>query len=110
MGVLWQGGVAAIMGRGPSVGRSVRESGPGSAGSAQDAMKSEAKDPSLSQPDPDAPPAPSSPPSKPAPVGGIGVVAIDLDGTLLNDSKQVSRRTVRALDGLPDRGVKVVIA
>ena len=41
---------------------------------------------------------------------GIGVVAIDLDGTLLNDSKQVSRRTVGALVGLPERGVKVVIA
>lgn len=40
----------------------------------------------------------------------IQLVAIDLDGTLLTDSKQVSKRTVRALAGLPERGVKVVIA
>lgn len=40
----------------------------------------------------------------------IRLVAIDLDGTLLNDSKQVSDRTVDALCGLPERGVRVVIA
>ena len=40
----------------------------------------------------------------------IRLVAIDLDGTLLNDSKQVSDRTSLALHGLPERGVKVVIA
>jgi Cof subfamily protein (haloacid dehalogenase superfamily) len=54
---------------------------------------------------------PNHPPSQkiiaPPPVG---LVAIDLDGTLLTDQKQVSKRTVRALAGLPARGVKVVIA
>ena len=40
----------------------------------------------------------------------IKLLAIDLDGTLLNDSKQVSEQTARALRCLPDRGVKVVIA
>lgn len=40
----------------------------------------------------------------------IRLVAIDLDGTLLNDSRQVSDRTVEALCGLPGRGVRVVIA
>ena len=40
----------------------------------------------------------------------IRLVAIDLDGTLLNDSKQVSDQTVAALCGLPERGVRVVIA
>lgn len=40
----------------------------------------------------------------------IRLVAIDLDGTLLNDSKQVSDQTAEALCCLPARGVKVVIA
>jgi hypothetical protein len=40
----------------------------------------------------------------------IQLVAIDLDGTLLNDSKQVSDQTVAALCDLPARGIKVVIA
>jgi Cof subfamily protein (haloacid dehalogenase superfamily) len=40
----------------------------------------------------------------------IKLVAIDLDGTLLNDSKQVSEQTAEALRDLPERGVKVVIA
>ena len=40
----------------------------------------------------------------------IRLVAIDLDGTLLNDAKQVSDRTALALRTLPARGVKVVIA
>src|SRR3954466_13376346 len=40
----------------------------------------------------------------------IGLVAVDLDGTLLTDQKQVSKRTMRALAALPARGVKVVIA
>lgn len=40
----------------------------------------------------------------------IRLVAIDLDGTLLDDSKQVSEQTIRALCGLPERGVRVVIA
>ena len=46
-----------------------------------------------------------SPPTPP-----IGLVAVDLDGTLLNDSKKVSRQTVDALKCLPSRGVRVVIA
>jgi Cof subfamily protein (haloacid dehalogenase superfamily) len=40
----------------------------------------------------------------------IRLIAIDLDGTLLNDSKQISEQTVAALKCLPSRGVKVVIA
>jgi Cof subfamily protein (haloacid dehalogenase superfamily) len=40
----------------------------------------------------------------------ISLVAVDLDGTLLNDSKQVSERTAEALRCLPSMGVKVVIA
>jgi Cof subfamily protein (haloacid dehalogenase superfamily) len=43
-------------------------------------------------------------------VPDIKLVAVDLDGTLLNDSKQVSDLTALALRGLPARGVKVVIA
>lgn len=43
----------------------------------------------------------------PAPVR---LIAIDLDGTLLNDSKQVAEPTAAALRCLPARGVKVVIA
>jgi Cof subfamily protein (haloacid dehalogenase superfamily) len=43
-------------------------------------------------------------------IAPIQLVAIDLDGTLLNDSKRVSDMTVDALHGLPERGVKVVIA
>jgi Cof subfamily protein (haloacid dehalogenase superfamily) len=38
------------------------------------------------------------------------LVAVDLDGTLLNDEKRVTDRTVAALACLPARGVKVVIA
>src|SRR3954471_16747 len=40
----------------------------------------------------------------------IRLVAIDLDGTLLTSSKQVSQQTVRALKCLPGQGVKIVIA
>ena len=40
----------------------------------------------------------------------IRLVAVDLDGTLLNDSKQVSDRTACAFHDLPRRCVKVVIA
>jgi Cof subfamily protein (haloacid dehalogenase superfamily) len=47
---------------------------------------------------------------RPAPADAVRLVAIDLDGTLLNDSKQVSDQTVEALCGLPERGVKVIIA
>src|SRR5687768_11072036 len=44
------------------------------------------------------------------PTGPVRLVAIDLDGTLLNDSKQVSEHTAEALCCLPMRDVKVVIA
>src|SRR5437016_3215061 len=40
----------------------------------------------------------------------IRLVAVDLDGTLLNDSKQVSDQTIAALRCLPQRGIKLVIA
>src|SRR5690242_8326814 len=40
----------------------------------------------------------------------IRMVAVDLDGTLLNDSKQVSRQTIEALSGVARRGIRVVIA
>jgi Cof subfamily protein (haloacid dehalogenase superfamily) len=40
----------------------------------------------------------------------VRLVAVDLDGTLLTDSKRVSKQTTHALACLPDRGVKVVIA
>ena len=40
----------------------------------------------------------------------IRLVAIDLDGTLLTDAKQVSEQTIRAIRALPARGVKVIIA
>jgi len=40
----------------------------------------------------------------------IELVAVDLDGTLLNSSKQVSAQTVLAFASLPKKGIKVVIA
>jgi hypothetical protein len=40
----------------------------------------------------------------------IRLVAVDLDGTLLNDSKQISDQTVKALSCAVDRGIRVVIA
>jgi Cof subfamily protein (haloacid dehalogenase superfamily) len=40
----------------------------------------------------------------------IRLIAVDLDGTLLNDSKQMSERTIAALKCLPAQGIKVVIA
>jgi 5-amino-6-(5-phospho-D-ribitylamino)uracil phosphatase len=40
----------------------------------------------------------------------IRLVAVDLDGTLLSDSKIVSDQTAGALACLPDRGVKLIIA
>src|SRR5687768_5782804 len=45
-----------------------------------------------------------------APTSNIRLVAIDLDGTLLNSSKRVSDQTVEALECLPGKGVRVVIA
>jgi Cof subfamily protein (haloacid dehalogenase superfamily) len=41
---------------------------------------------------------------------GVRLVAIDLDGTLLDDSKKVTKPTIKALASAVDRGVKVVIA
>jgi len=40
----------------------------------------------------------------------IRLIAIDLDGTLLNDAKKVSDHTARALADLGKRGIRVVIA
>jgi hypothetical protein len=40
----------------------------------------------------------------------IRMVAIDLDGTLLNDSKKVSEQTITALSGVCTRGAKIIIA
>jgi hypothetical protein len=40
----------------------------------------------------------------------IRLIAIDLDGTLLDDRKRVSPRTAAALIGVSNRGIKVVIA
>jgi len=40
----------------------------------------------------------------------VRLLAIDLDGTLLNDSKQVSERTAKGLACAVERGVKVIIA
>jgi Cof subfamily protein (haloacid dehalogenase superfamily) len=72
----------------------------------------------MSKRSPSQPPAASAPapsvaapaPPEPQPGGPVRLVAIDLDGTLLNDSKRVSDQTVDALCGLPERGVKVIIA
>jgi hypothetical protein len=44
------------------------------------------------------------------PQPAIRLVAIDLDGTLLNSSKLISDQTIEALQCLPERGVRVVIA
>src|SRR3954465_12652506 len=60
------------------------------------------------------PPAPAcgltSRDARSAPASPIRLVAIDLDGTLLNDSKEVSDQTAEALRCLPPQGVRVVIA
>jgi Cof subfamily protein (haloacid dehalogenase superfamily) len=50
------------------------------------------------------------PPIVHLPDSAIRMVAIDLDGTLLNDSKQVSDQTVKALECAVNRGVRVIIA
>ncbi|HEV8291651.1 MAG TPA: HAD family hydrolase, partial [Tepidisphaeraceae bacterium] len=47
---------------------------------------------------------------EPQPQAAIRLVAIDLDGTLLDDTKQVSEQTADALRCLPERGIKMVIA
>ncbi len=44
------------------------------------------------------------------PAGPILLVAVDLDGTLLDDTKRVSAPTLRALGELSDNRVKLVIA
>src|SRR5687768_7175362 len=65
------------------------------------------------QPEPRAPtpgPAPTAPAAPREPSGPVRLVAIDLDGTLLTDSKQVSEQTSEALCCLPRRDVKVIIA
>lgn len=62
---------------------------------------------------PDHPDSPRScllPHRDPGQRSPIRLVAIDLDGTLLNDSKQVSDQTVEALRSLPARGVRTIIA
>ena len=46
----------------------------------------------------------------PLPSGPIRLVAVDLDGTLLNDSKQVTEQTAGALACLPSKDVKLIIA
>lgn len=46
---------------------------------------------------------------EPAP-GAIRLVAVDLDGTLLNDSKHISANTAAALECLRQRDIKIVIA
>src|SRR3954452_11840013 len=48
--------------------------------------------------------------SRSTPPGSIKLVAIDLDGTLLDRSKKVSERAAVALKCLPSMGVKVIIA
>jgi Cof subfamily protein (haloacid dehalogenase superfamily) len=40
----------------------------------------------------------------------IRLVAVDLDGTLLNDAKRIGSHTVEALSAVASRGIKVVIA
>src|SRR5688572_29381796 len=55
-------------------------------------------------------PVTSAPRGRDASATDIALVAVDLDGTLLSDSKKVSIRTAKALACLPGRGVKVVIA
>jgi 5-amino-6-(5-phospho-D-ribitylamino)uracil phosphatase len=50
------------------------------------------------------------PVSRSVPGLDIRLVAVDLDGTLLNDSKQISDQTVKALSCAVDRGIRVVIA
>jgi 5-amino-6-(5-phospho-D-ribitylamino)uracil phosphatase len=67
----------------------------------------------ITQPEPAAlapTPVPSAPAAAREPKGPVRLVAIDLDGTLLTDSKQISEQTSEALCCLPRRDVKVIIA
>ena len=45
-----------------------------------------------------------------APQPAVRLVAIDLDGTLLNSAKRISDQTIEALQCLPEQGVRVVIS
>jgi Cof subfamily protein (haloacid dehalogenase superfamily) len=56
-----------------------------------------------------APAAPATPAGATAPTS-IRLVAVDLDGTLLNDSKQVTEQTAGALACLDTRQVRLVLA
>ena len=38
------------------------------------------------------------------------LLAIDCDGTLLNDNKEIDAKTVEALKKVKDRGLKIVLA
>jgi hypothetical protein len=51
-------------------------------------------------------------PATPAEVrpADIRLIAVDLDGTLLNSKKQVSEQTMQAIKNLPSRGVRMLIA
>jgi hypothetical protein len=40
----------------------------------------------------------------------VRLLAVDLDGTLLNDSKQIGAETIDALRAIQSRGIKIVIA
>ena len=40
----------------------------------------------------------------------VRLIALDLDGTLLDSRKRISGRTVRVLRALPDQGIRVVLA
>lgn len=40
----------------------------------------------------------------------VRLIAVDLDGTLLDSKKRISGRTVRALKALPEHGIRVVLA
>ena len=65
------------------------------------------QDPSPSHAPACAPAANGADPAEPLP---IRLVAVDLDGTLLTDSKKVSEQTIDAFRCLPAQGVRVVIA
>jgi len=54
--------------------------------------------------------SPSDPPLLKPHKADIRLIAVDLDGTLLNSKKQVSEQTVQALKCLPARGIRVLIA
>lgn len=53
---------------------------------------------------------PATSPSDEVQPRDIGMVAIDLDGTLLRSDKRLSKRVVRAIQRASDRGIRVVLA